>query len=257
MIIVEPTKNLTGVTVQGDYYDFSELAESIYRMTLIKESLEDYHYGLKSRLQATYFDMRLISNTDRKVILKENKLAKKELEALNLAASAKNVYYSVNILFPEAIFFAAAVPRLYLNASLSYGLAGKRRMEYDFSPAFKYADYLKDEANLNLLCAGIWQALGKVIGDEELQELIRLRTRVRETYFNYVTNYIDKLNLELIKTDVSKRNEKIKDIAKRIIEKSKDYLKLEEDYRSEAEKRGKSIYDLYNPDFQGPKESEW
>lgn len=30
-------------------------------------------------------------------------------------------------------------------------------------------DYIRDTANLSVLCAGIWQALGEVIGDEETE----------------------------------------------------------------------------------------
>ncbi len=250
MIIVEPTKNFTGIIIQGDYYDFSQLAESLYRMTLIKENLEDRHYGVKNRIQPRYFDIRLTDLEEGKTILKES-------TPYGVGKTHRNVYYSVNILFPEAVFMATAIPKLYLDGSLRYGLSSKRNIEYDFSATYKYADYLKDKANLDLLCAGIWQALGKVIGDEELEELIRLKTRTSENYYDYVTAYIDNLNLELINTEVEKRNEKLKSIAERIIEKSKDYLKVEENFKNWAQKHNKTIYELYDPDFIFPEDFEW
>ena len=33
MISAMPTKNLTGITLEGDFEDFYEIVESIYRMT--------------------------------------------------------------------------------------------------------------------------------------------------------------------------------------------------------------------------------
>lgn len=71
-------------------------------------------------------------------------------------------------------------------------------------PPISYSDYIRDKANLDVLCAGIWQALGEAIGDEELEKLIQLMQRADESFLYYATHYIDKCSIELLKTDVKK-----------------------------------------------------
>ena len=46
---------------------------------------------------------------------------------------------------------------------------GRGRCGSEALMPLKFADYIRDTANLSVLCAGIWQALGEVIGDEETE----------------------------------------------------------------------------------------
>ena len=41
MIFIKPTKNLIGITIQGDFYDFYEVVDSIHRivMKMMKERI--------------------------------------------------------------------------------------------------------------------------------------------------------------------------------------------------------------------------
>ena len=88
-------------------------------------------------------------------------------------------------------------------------------------------NYIRDKANLDVLCAGIWQALGEAIGDEELEKLIQLMQRADESFIYYATHYIDKCNIELLKTVVEKRKDKLRNIAKRIVKKPQAYMNME------------------------------
>ncbi len=58
MIIIKPTENLTGITIQGDYNDFYELVESIYRLTAADEDTTNPYYGVKNRLLGMCYDIR-------------------------------------------------------------------------------------------------------------------------------------------------------------------------------------------------------
>lgn len=69
--------------------------------------------------------------------------------------SAQNVYYSVNVLFPEAIFVAASVPNMYIYSSRYYGKRATKAAD-PLQPAFPYSDYIKDQANLDVLCASFY-----------------------------------------------------------------------------------------------------
>ena len=48
MISAVPTENLTGVTIEGDFDDFYEIVESIYRMTGFEEDYDDRYWGVKA-----------------------------------------------------------------------------------------------------------------------------------------------------------------------------------------------------------------
>ncbi|MGI6767140.1 MAG: DUF6904 family protein [Lentihominibacter sp.] len=257
MITIKPTKNLTGVTIAGDYNDFYELVDSIYRMTGIDEDYSDHYFGVKNRLLGICYDIRHAYMGDRDVFLEENGMSEETMKWHKIIAPTHNVYYSVNILFPEAIFIAASVPQMYIFSHSYYGMRSKGTSQDYPLPPIPYSDYIRDKANLNVLCAGIWQALGQAIGDEELENVVRLMERTDESYMSYVTHYIDKCNIELIKTDVAKRKDKIRNIAKRIIKKPQGYRNMEYDFKYYAKEYGTTIYEIEDPALEYPEDIEW
>ncbi|EHR32574.1 hypothetical protein HMPREF9709_01505 [Helcococcus kunzii ATCC 51366] len=50
MITMKPTEKLTGITIKGDYHDFYDLVDSIYRITTEEEDIIDPYYGVKLML---------------------------------------------------------------------------------------------------------------------------------------------------------------------------------------------------------------
>lgn len=256
MLKINPTEKLTGISIRGDYADFNNLVDSIYRLTSFDDDLHDFHYGVKNRLLGLCYEVRHAYMGDRDVVLEDNGMSREKMKYHGIITSERNVYYSVNILFPEAIFLAASVPEMYIFSSRYYGKRAAKTSEL-LKPAFPYSDYIKDQANLDVLCASIWKALGQVIGDEELEKILTLLMRTEEEYFDYATLYIDKCNMELFKTAVDKRPGKLKSIAKRIIKKSTSYYNLETDLKYYAKMYGTSIYDLEDPNIEYPDEIEW
>ena len=105
--------------------------------------------------------------------------------------------------------------------------------------------------------AGIWQALGSVIGDEELEKILSLKENSNEMYVYYVTHYLDKCNMELLRTDFDKRKDKLKNITKRLIKKPKTYLKIEYKLKNYARAHNLSIYHLSYPEQEYPEEIIW
>ena len=259
MIKTKPTEHLTGITISGDFADFDGLVDSIYNMTGIDDDPDDPYYGVKNRLLGICYDIRHAAMGTREVALEDNGMDAEKMKWQQLITPEKNVYYSVNVLFPEAIFIAVAVPHIYSLSSVYYGSRGRRApiAEATYIPQRPFSDYIRDKTNLDVLCAAIWQALGEAIGDEDLEKIFRLYQRSYETYTRYATHYIDKCNIELMRTDVSKRKEKIKNIARRIIKKPQAYYNMERDLRYSAIEYGTNIYTLYDPRFEYPEEIEW
>ena len=154
MISIKPTENLTGITICGDYTDFKELVDSIHRMTATEYDPTDLYFGVKMRLLGMCYDIRHAFMGDRDIIFKDNGMNSDKMKWHSLITPTQNVYYSVNILFPEAIFVAASAYRIYLSSRLLYGANGRVGAEDIYSPSFLYSDYIRDKANLNVLYAG-------------------------------------------------------------------------------------------------------
>ena len=114
---------------------------------------------------------------DRDIVLEDNGMREDIMKWHEQITPTQNGYYSVEVLFSEAIFVAASIPKMYIFTFVYYGAKGKRTdMDYQL-PQIPYSDYIRDKANLDVLCVGIWQALGEAIGDEELEKLIQLMQR--------------------------------------------------------------------------------
>ena len=200
MLHTKPTEHLTGITIQGDYNDFFELVESIYRITGLDDNRTSFYYGVKNRLLGICYDIRHAFMGDRDIVLEDNGMRENIMKWHEQITPTQNVYYSVEVLFPEAIFVAASVPKMYVFSSVYYGMQSKRTDMDEQLPQILYSDYIRDKANLDVLCAGIWQALGEAIGDEELEKIIHLMQRTDESFIYYATHYMSDDELKSAQT---------------------------------------------------------
>ena len=74
MIQAKVTKNLTGITIQGDYDDFNDLVNAIYWMTGVDSNEAGLYDEVKMRLLGLCYDIRHAYMGDREVVLKDNVL---------------------------------------------------------------------------------------------------------------------------------------------------------------------------------------
>ena len=80
----------------------------------------------------------------------------------------QNVYYGVEILFPEIIYLAMMLPVLIESGRRNYGPRKSSQVE---KSRLTLSEYLGDKASLEVFAAGAWQALAKVIGQEETDKI--------------------------------------------------------------------------------------
>ncbi len=255
MLHAKPTKNLLGITIEGDYNDFNQLVDSIYRITGLDENFDDSYYGVKMRLLGVCYEIRHGFMGDRGVFMKKNGMRDEIMKYLGIITPKENVYFSTEIFFPEAIFIACAVPQMSKCAISNYGKKGQ--WGGMVRTTLPLEDYLRDKANLDVLCSAIWQALGEAIGEDGMESIVRSLFRNTEEYADYVTHYIDRCNVELCKCEVEKRKDKIKNITKRIMKKNQTYIKLEKDLNYWAKEMKVSVYDLKDPKVEYPEGLEW
>lgn len=171
MISAKPTENLAGITIEGDHDDFYEIMESIYRMTGLEESYDDYYWSVKNRLLGVCYDIRHAFMGDRDIKLVDNGVHDEMMKWHSMILPRQEVHFSVNIMFPEAVFVALSAPELYVWSSQYYGQRTKKQEEMAAFPAQKYSDYVRDKAIIDTLSAVVLGALAEVIGDDELEKL--------------------------------------------------------------------------------------
>ena len=258
MLRIKPTKNLIGVTVEGDYDTLSDLVYSIYNLTCSEDpelDPEDPHFAVKNRLLGICYDLRHAYQGDRQVFLEDNGMNRDKMKWHELITPEQNVYYRVNLLFPEVVFAACAVPRLYPMAGEHYGVVRKGIM--GDLPPIPYADFYRDKANLNVFFAGVWQALGEAIGHEDVAKILRMYEREHEYYVGYIPQFLDKCNMDLLYCDSEKRKDKLKRIARSIVRKPKAYEKMRDEIWYWAMQYDTSIYNIRDPRVEYPDEIEW
>lgn len=260
MIVAKPTEHLTGITLEGEFQDFYELVDCIYRMTGLEESYDDIYWGVKNRLLGICYDIRHAYQGDRNVVLTENGVYKELMECHSMILPQNNVHFSVEILFPEAVFVALSIPELYLWSRTYYGSRAKKQEDKWGFRAQRYSAYVRDQALLDWLSATIMQALADVIGDDELEKLMKYHTRGYDDdvlFAQYVTQYIDKCNLEYLKTAPEKRKDKLRNIAKRFIQKPVTYEKMKMEFEYLAKEYNCSINELRDSRLEYPEQIEW
>jgi hypothetical protein len=108
------------------------------------------------------------------------------------------------------------------------------------------------------LCAVILGALDEVIGDEEFEKIWKLKGRqYGEVFRNYITQYVDKCNMEYLATAPEKRKDKLRNIVRRFIQKPSAYENMKFDLEYSARVHQCSIHQLHDPNLEYPEEIEW
>ena len=153
---------------------------------------------------------------------------------------------------------ALSVPELYLWSRRNYGQRAKNPENTIALPPLKYADYIRDTVVIDTLLAAILGALAEAIGDDEFEELCRIKeNQYSDLFLDYATQYVDKCNLEYLKTIPEKRKDKLRNIAKRFIKQPVSYKKLKSEFEYSAKQQNCSMHELYDPRMEYPEEILW
>lgn len=154
-------------------------------MTGVDSNEAGLYDEVKMRLLGLCYDIRHAYMGDREVVLKDNVLNEDLKEEMGIKNCEQNIYYSVNVLYPEALFLALAVPNMFICCNYYYGK--RDECDQEFKMFSSNSDYLKDKALLMLLSAVIFQSLEEVIGSDEFNKVYKLIEKSREYYIHYVT----------------------------------------------------------------------
>lgn len=227
MLSIEHTEHLTGARISGDYWDLDELLTAIYEVIGDENRYYDYQ-GARNRILGVCYEIRNATLGHRNIEFVSNGIHKGIKKENDLLAPEKNVYFSVEILWPELIFTSIA-----LN---------------DF---IKLHTELIDQSIWNIHIAVIRKfqsivanCLKELLSEEHYVIFMQLLHSKSPVYFRYASQYVDVLNLEYINLSMEQRKESLGAFAIRLMVEDDEYMALKEQILQAASVTKNEIHEL-------------
>ncbi|TWT16005.1 hypothetical protein [Planomicrobium sp. CPCC 101079] len=226
MLTITNTPHHTGVKISGDYFDLDGLNQAIYHVIGDEEKYYNYA-GARIRILGVSYNIRQAAQGSRNIERVFNGLHEHVKKQHTFIAPDKNIYFSVEILWPE-ILFAALVLR-------------------DFS-RLRQAESESPEWDFHLHTIAHFQALildclhGQI--EEENYRILLQAFSASSRMEDYAIQYIDFLNLQYIGMAVSQRKKALPSIAAKIAAQDQDYLSFRQQVIASANPSKKAIHEI-------------
>lgn len=261
MLRVKSTKNNTGITISGDYNDLCELYESMGELTGTEKSYPGYECVNFNCLGFAY-DIRHAFMGDREVELVDNGVNRDIEKYHSMIMPSKNLYFSVNVFWIEAMFIVLAMndyielaeePKTYSkrlkNLPEEVSQAHKKKITYSI-------------AVVKVFQAAVWQEFRNFVGDNRFNRIYKKTLNeydfINNIHYNgFCTQYLDELTVKYINTSVNKRPTKLAACIRSIVEKSDEYLVVEREIKKFARENNIPISEVRLADVEYPEEIEW
>ncbi|EEG77972.1 DUF6904 family protein [Dethiobacter alkaliphilus] len=249
MIYAQNTTNNTGVAICGDYNDFNNLYGSLHTVV----GNEEEHPALEQsrlRVLGLCYDLRHAFMGDREILFVDNGINEDVKRFQSVICSDKNVYMKIKMFWPETLFIIMVLNELLdLHAE---SLAKKHHIRFTDS---------KTIWNLPLVTvrqfqAAIMHCLSETVTAPTFSRMLNIMNSEYLTFRDYLTQYIDLLNYRFVKMSPEKRLKNISIMAKRIAQRDKDYIDLEDELESAAREQGypRESFELQ---LELPKKIDW
>lgn len=205
MLTMTNTPNHTGVKISGDYFDLDDLNQAFYKVIGKEEQYHGYE-GSRRRLLGISYEIRHAAQGDRNVEFVFNGLHDHTMKQHGFIAPDKNIYYSVEILWPELIYAAIAMKDF---VSLYQKQASKSVWDIHLPVIYRFQALVLD-------------CLQGHIPDEEYQTIIKGFDQP-VTVDDYAIQYVDLMNLKYIGMTKQQREKSLSTIALKLAVQDKDY----------------------------------
>ena len=256
MLKVVNTENLTGITISGDLYDFQNLVDAFYAVT-ISEDDEKYsrYFDRSTRVLGLCYDIRHALMGDRDIILVDNGI-EEVIEASTVHITPKrNVYYQCNYLYPEMFFVTLAI-----NELLEIYIRKNKKPKNDYNEALnKAVIWDQNIAVLRSFQAAFSECVKGTLSEASYTRWLNF---MNGTYINILeisSHFMDHHNIKYLDMNKKQRQQKLSSIAKKIVEYWNDPLHKEFKITAEevAAKYKCSPSDLKIAGLDYPEEITW
>lgn len=238
MLTITTTPNHTGVKISGDYFDLDELNQAIYRI-IGKEGQYYNLEGSRMRILGVSYEIRHAAQGDRNVETVFNGLHENAKKQHGFIAPDKNIYFSVEILWPEVLYSALALKtfsRLY-------------RQSVEFPEWDVHLPVIYRFQSLILDC------LHGHVPEDEYQIILKAFTQAASVE-DYAIQYVDYFNLQYIGMTKPQREKSLPSIAVKLAVQDKDYLAFRKQILAAATPVKKPIHEIQLK-AEYPENIEW
>lgn len=249
MIHVSSTPNAAGVAVIGDFLDIEALYEALHTVMGDEGEVTQYE-GARLRVMGVCYDLRHALMADRGVEFVDNGLDVEMSKRLGIIAPDKNVYYKVEVLWPEVLFAI-----MVLNDFVLY--YAKRQSKASYAPLTDWRT-LWDPAitGVRMFQSAVIQCLKETISEASFPRVVKLINSTYPKMDRYVIQYVDLLNVRFLNMDRDRRLKNISVMAKRLAEKNEEYRELEQEVTAAARHHNCAVENI-QIDMDYPEDYEW
>jgi hypothetical protein len=265
MLRVTNTKNLTGVTIRGDYNDLEQLVQALHEITV-----SDYNEDLNKRSQryinislrvlGVCYDIRHASQGDRETFAEPNRLqdwkqpVDENGDPLHTLAS-NNVGYSCNVLYPEMILVTMA-----LNDLVKHRMVCLAKSSYGFeAPLDKAVVWDRTIITVRMFQSAFLEAISQVLTGPALTRWLNIVHNRRTDVATITHPFVETWNLRYLDMNRDQRAKKLNTITKRFAEHLWD--KEDRKYRRAIDQAMQEYQcaegDLRTTGLDYPEEIEW
>lgn len=239
MLSIECTEQLTGARISGDYWDLDELIHACYEVIGDENHYYDYQ-GARNRILQVCYEIRNATHGNRNIEFIANGLHKGIMKQNNLIASEKNIYFSVEILWPELIFMTLALNDFI---DLHHELVDPSPWNVQVTTIRKFQ-------------SAVTNSLAELLNEEHFLVFLQLMYEKSPKYFRYATQYVDVLNLEYIELTSEERKEHLGAFAIRLMVEDEEYIALKNEIMATASVTKNEIHEL-QLEMKYPEYIEW
>jgi hypothetical protein len=249
MIQVISTMNEAGVSVLGDFEDIEGLYQALHEVVGDDEELERYA-GARLRVLGVCYDLRHALMADRGVEFVENGLDTDKIKRLGIIAPEKNVYYKIEVIWPELLFVV-----MVLNDFIWF--YAKKQSKGSYTPLTEWRS-LWDPAisQVRIFQSAVANCLRETLSEASYSRVLKQMNRTYPWMEHYTSQYVDLLNIRFLEMDRDSRQKSISIMIKRLAEKNKEYLTLEQEVTAAARHHQCSIEDI-KIGLDYPEDFEW
>ncbi|WP_088008697.1 DUF6904 family protein [Indiicoccus explosivorum] len=238
MLAVTATPNQAGIKISGDYFDLDNLVMSFYKV--IGDENKYYGYeGARMRILGICYEVRHAAQGDRNVEKVFNGLHEHIKVQHGFIAPDKNIYFSVEVLWPEALFAVVALKdfiRLYKQE------AAHPEWDLDLNTVRNFQALVLDCLQGHIPYDAIESVRQAYAGDTSVEE--------------YAVQYVDMLNLKMIDWTKEEREQNLAAVAMKIAQQDQDYQSFRQEVLKVAGPPKKPIHEVgFNKEY--PDEIDW
>ncbi|MFD1030048.1 DUF6904 family protein [Metaplanococcus flavidus] len=238
MLTMMSTPNHTGVKISGDYFDLDDLNQAFYKV-IGKEGQFHGYEGSRMRLLGLSYEIRHAAQGDRNVEFVFNGLHEHMMKEKGFIAPDKNIYFSVEILWPELIYAAIAMKDF---VSLYQKNSSKSVWDIHLPVIYRFQSLVLD-------------CLQGHIPDNQYEIILQAFDQP-VTVNNYAIQYVDLLNLKYIAMTKEEREQSLSTIAMKLAVQDKDYQAFRQQVLAAATPGKKQIHEI-EVSAKYPEDFDW